>query len=63
MSLPKPTSWLNPLAIAFGRIRRQGMRRGNVTAVTDLKEKRLRFSAEGNAVFAEPLRGSCTGRP
>lgn len=61
--LPKPTSWLNQIEIGFGMIMRKVVRRGNFSAVTDLKEQLLRFIDYFNEVFAQPFRWTFTGRP
>jgi transposase len=61
--LPKHTSWLNQIEIVFGMIMRKVVRRGNYTALSNLKEKLLRFISYFNEVFAKPFRWTFTGRP
>lgn len=61
--LPKHTSWLNQIEIVFGIVGRRVVRRGNFASLSALKERLLQFIDYFNRTFAEPFRGTYTGRP
>ena len=61
--LPKHSSWLNQIEMVFAVVMRKVIRRGNFTAVEDLRAKLLAFMEYFNAVFAKPFRWTYTGRP
>jgi hypothetical protein len=60
--VPKHTSWLNQVEIGFSILVRRVIKRGNFTAVDDLRQRILEFIAYFNQT-AKPFRWSYTGRP
>jgi len=61
--LPKHTSWLNQIEIAFGIVPRRVLRRSNFKSTAELKERLLGFIDYFNRTFAKPFRWTYTGRP
>jgi DDE superfamily endonuclease len=63
VDLPKRSSWLNQIEIAFGIIHRKLLRGGNFTSVEDLDEQLREFMGYYNTTMAHPLAWTSTGKP
>jgi hypothetical protein len=61
--LPKHSSWLNQIEIAFGIIHRKLLRGGNFTSVTDLESQLRAFMDYYNKTTAHPFAWTYTGKP
>jgi DDE superfamily endonuclease len=63
VSVPQPTSWLNPIEIWFSILVRRVIRRGHFTSTADLREKILAFIESFHRTMAKPFKWTFTGRP
>ena len=60
---PKHASWMNQIEIWFSILVRKVLKRGNFTAVDDLKRKVLAFIEYYNRTMAKPFKWTYQGKP
>jgi transposase len=60
---PKHASWMNQIEIWFSILIRKVLKRGNFTAVDDLKRKVLAFIEYYNRTMAKPFKWTYQGKP
>jgi hypothetical protein len=63
LSTPKHSRWLNHIELWGSMLGRRWLKRGNFTAVVDLRERLLAFIAYCNKTMATPFKWTYTGRP
>lgn len=63
VDLPKRSSWLDQIEIAFGMIHRKLPRGGNFTSVGDLESRLREFLGYYNRTMAHPFAWTYTGKP
>jgi len=60
---PKHPSWLNQIELWFSILVRRLLKRGNFTAIEDLRERILAFITYFNKTMAKPFKWTYKGRP